>query len=118
MIAELTVISRGRGVYDLTSKVERLIRSVEAERGVVLLYSLDPLCRLITIEYDADLVNDLLMLIKGLKAKNPYVVASIFQPSLLLPFKEGLLLGAFQQVCLLDLNERGGERRVIAEVLA
>ena len=118
MIAELIVRSRGRGVYDLTERVKRLVKSVEARRGVVLLYSPDPLCRLITIEYDADLVNDLLTLIGSMKAKNPYVVASIFPPSVLLPFEDGLFLGAFQQVCLLDLNEEGGERRVVAEGLA
>lgn len=118
MRAEIVVESVGRGVYDITAHVERLVKSSGLERGVVLLYSTDPLCRLITIEYDADLVEDLMEMISGLKAKNPYVVASIFQPSLLIPFEKGLLLGSFQQICLLDLNSSGGERKVVAEVIS
>jgi len=117
VIAEIAVESRGRGVYDITAKIEEVLRSSGRKRGLLLVYSLDPLCRLITLEYDADLVEDLMNLISSLKAKNPYVVASIFQPSVVLPFEEGLLLGPFQQVCLLDLNEGAGTRRVVVEVV-
>ncbi|MEM3647095.1 MAG: hypothetical protein QW334_03005, partial [Thermofilum sp.] len=77
---EIRVASRGRGVYDITAYVERLVKSSGARKGLLILYSVDPLCRLITIEYDADLVSDLMSLIGGFKAKNPYVVASIFHP--------------------------------------
>jgi len=115
---EIRVASRGRGVYDITAYAERLVKSSGARKGLLILYSVDPLCRLVTIEYDADLIGDLMSLIDGLKAKNPYVVASIFHPSLAIPFEEGLLLGPFQQVCLLDLNESAGERRVVAEVIS
>jgi len=114
---EVRVASGGRGVYDITAHVERLSRASGAERGIIILYSTDPLCRLITIEYDGDLIEDLMALIDGLKAKNPYVVASIFHPSLVIPFERGLLLGSFQQICLLDLNESAGERVVVAEVI-
>jgi len=113
--AEIRVASRGRGVYDITPHVERLARGVE--RGLLVLCTTDPLCRLITIEYDADLVEDLLTLIGSLKVKNPYVVASIFHPSLAIPLERGTALGAFQQICLLDLNESPGERLVVAEVV-
>jgi len=116
--ATIRVESGGRGVYDITHHVARLVRESGAERGLVVLYSTDPLARLITIEYDADLVEDLLALIDGLRAKNPYVVASIFHPSLAIPFERGLLLGAFQQICLLDLNSSPGERVVVAEVIS
>ncbi|MEZ0346129.1 MAG: YjbQ family protein [Infirmifilum sp.] len=118
MRAEIRVASGGRGVYDITPHVEKLVKSSGAGRGVVVLYSVDPLCRLITIEYDADLIEDLFTLIDSLKAKDPYVVASIFHPSLTIPFEHGLLLGAFQQICLLDLNGSPGERVVVAEVIS
>jgi thiamine phosphate synthase YjbQ (UPF0047 family) len=115
--AEIVVESGGRGLYDITPQLQRLVKASGLERGVALLYSVDPLCRLVTIEYDADLVEDLMTLISNLKARNPYVVASIFQPSVVVPFEGGLLLGAFQQICLLDLNEAGGARRVVVEVV-
>ncbi|MEM0226634.1 MAG: YjbQ family protein [Thermofilaceae archaeon] len=117
MREEVRVASGGRGVYDITAHVERLSRASGAERGIIILYCTDPLCRLITIEYDGDLIEDLMALIDGLKAKNPYVVASIFHPSLVIPFERGLLLGSFQQICLLDLNESAGDRVVVAEVI-
>lgn len=117
MIAEVAVESKGRGVYDVTARIEEVLRSSGKRRGLTLVYSLDPLCRLVTLEYDADLVEDLMSLISGLKARNPYVVASIFQQSMVLPFEEGLLLGPFQQVCLLDLNEDAGTRRLVVEVI-
>lgn len=118
VITEIKVNSGGRGVYDITLDVEKALKSTGLKKGIALLYSVNPLCRLITIEYDGDLIEDLMTLIDGLKAKNPYVIASIFQPSLAIPFEEGLLLGAFQQICLLDLNESSGERKVLLEVIA
>ncbi|GEM_PF-634666 len=117
VIAEVTLESRGRGVYDVTASIKEVLRSSGKKRGLVLVYSPDPLCRLVTLEYDADLVEDLMSLISGLKARNPYVIASIFPQSIVLPFEESLLLGPFQQVCLLDLNESTGTRRVVAEVV-
>lgn len=113
----MKIVSRGRGVYDITQHVDELVRASGAQRGLILAFSADPLCRLITIEYDPDLIADLLELIGSLKAKNPYVVASIFQPSIVIPFEGGLRLGAFQQVCLLDLNESPGERSLLLEVI-
>ena len=115
---EIKVSSGGRGVYDVTPYVMELVKASGAERGLVILYSMDPLARLITIEYDADLIEDLLALIESLKVKNPHVVASIFHPSLVIPFERGLLLGAFQQICLLDLNDTPGDRIVVAEVIS
>ena len=63
VIAEIAVESRGRGVYDITAKIEEVLRSSGEKRGLLLVYSLDPLCRLITLEYDTDLVEDLMDLI-------------------------------------------------------
>lgn len=118
MLRELTVESRGRGAYDITPLVEEVVRESGLRKGVIFLFTTDPLCRLITIEYDANLVEDLMSLISGLKVRNPYVIASIFQSSATIPFEGGLQLGAFQQVCLLDLNESTGARKVLAEVVA
>jgi len=115
--SELIVESGGRGLYDITTQLRQLVRASGLKRGVAILYSEDPLCRLVTLEYDADLVEDLMSLISNLNAKNPYVIASIFQPSMVIPFEEGLLLGSFQQICLVDLNESGGARKVVVEVI-
>jgi len=114
---EIVVESGGKGLHDITSQLERFVKTSGLEKGIAILYSVDPLCRLVTIEYDSDLIEDLMTLISNLKAKNPHVVASIFQPSMAVPFEKGLLLGSFQQVCLLDLNERGGTRKVVVEVI-
>lgn len=115
---EVRVASGGRGVYDITPYIDALVKASGVEKGLVVLYSADPLCRLITLEYDPDLVQDLMTLIDNLKAKNPYVIAAIFQPSLVIPLEGGLQLGAFQQICLLDLNSDPGERVVYAEVIS
>ena len=117
MRRELLVPSKGRGVYDITSLVEKLVRDSGAERGVILLFSVDPLTRFVTVEYEGNLVQDLMSLLDGMKTSNPYVLAALFHPSLAVPFERGLLLGAFQQICLLDLNEKEGERRIVAEVV-
>ncbi len=117
VIAEIKIQSAGRGVYDLTPYVEKVVKSAGLESGAVLLYSVDPLVRLITIEYDPDLIEDLLALVSSWKVKDPYVIASVFQPSLVIPVEKGLLLGSFQQICLLDLNEREGVRKLIVEVV-
>ncbi|MEM1508586.1 MAG: YjbQ family protein [Thermofilaceae archaeon] len=117
MITEIEIQSAGRGVYDITPYVEQAIKSAGLKKGVVLLYSTDPLARLITIEYDVDLIEDILTLVNSWKVKDPHVIASVFQPSLIIPVEEGLLLGSFQQICLLDLNEKEGTRKLVIEVM-
>lgn len=117
VITEIEIQSAGRGVYDVTPYVERAVKSAGLKRGTVLLYSMNPLARLITIEYDADLIEDVLALVNSWKVKDPHVIASVFQPSLIIPVEEGLLLGSFQQICLLDLNEKEGARKLVIEVV-
>jgi len=114
----LRVESRGRDAIDLTPIIEKTVREEGVEEGVVIVYVEDPLCALVTLEYDADLVEDLWSMLDKLPSANPHVKASIFHRSVVIPIEQGRpALGSFQQLCLLDLSSEAGGRRVVVKVI-
>ncbi len=114
----VTVESRGRGAYDITDELRRLVKEKELRDVLLLLSVVDPLTSLVTMEYEPNLIADLGELVDRLPGSSPHVKNAVFPKTLAVPVKNGdLALGSFQQVVLLDLSGRPGEKKVAVTVV-
>ena len=113
----IEVKSKGRGVFDFTNKVMEILKKEEINSGVLVLYAIDDLCSIITMEYEPRLISDLGKLLEGLNVSDR-VKSSLFPISIAIPIiDKELFLGSFQQVCLLDLSGEEGIKKVAVVLL-
>ncbi len=121
-------------IIDLTAKVEAIIRGKAAQNGLVTLWVAGSTAALTTIEYEPGLIQDLKDLLEKLVPSNKryhhdarwgddngfsHLRASLLGPSLALPIADGRpSLGTWQQVVLLDFDNRPRRREILVQVLA
>jgi secondary thiamine-phosphate synthase enzyme len=122
----------GTDILDITSQVQELVKATGLARGLVHLFISGSTAALTTIEYESGVVSDLRAAIERLFPQNiPYdhdrrwgdgngyahVRAALLGPSLSVPVQEGkLALGTWQQIVLLDFDNRGRQRRILVQV--
>lgn len=125
-----------RGDTDILNITPQIAREVEASgisSGVVTLFISGSTAGITTVEYESGLIQDLReswerLIPKGigyyhdrqLGEGNGYahVRASLLGPSLSIPFvQRKLLLGAWQQVVLIDFDNRPRSREVVLQIV-
>lgn len=120
-------------VVDLTPRVEEFVRRSGVREGTVNLFVPGSTAGLTTLEYEPGVVDDLRDCFERLVPRDlPYaherawhdgnghshVRAALLGPSLVLPVREGrLLLGTWQQVVLVDFDNRPRRREWAATVM-
>lgn len=120
-------------IIDLTAKVQERIQQQKIQRGLAMLFVSGSTAALTTIEYEPGLVQDLTELVERLIPSNKryhhddrwgddngfsHLRASLFGPSLHIPIDGGkLLLGMWQQIVLLDFDNRPRSREVLLQVM-
>jgi len=123
----------GTDILDLTPQVQQQVGRAGIAHGLVHLFISGSTAALTTIEYESGVVNDLRAAIERLFPQDlPYehdrrwgdgngyahVRAAFFKPSLTLPLTEGRLeLGTWQQIVLLDFDNRPRRRRIRGQVM-
>ncbi len=123
----------GTDILDLTGMVQDRVRESRITGGILTLFISGSTAALSTIEFESGVVNDLRAAIERLFPKDmPYehdrrwgdgngyshVRAAFLKPSLTIPITEGhLLLGTWQQIVLLDFDNRPRQRRVQGQVM-
>ncbi|MBW2028378.1 MAG: YjbQ family protein [Deltaproteobacteria bacterium] len=123
----------GTDIIDLTPTVTEVISGIGISMGSVTLFIPGSTAALTTIEYEKGVVNDLKRAIERIAPEDIYyehdkawgdgngyshVRAAILGPSLHIPIVNGLLtLGTWQQVVLLDFDNRARKRRVIVQAM-
>ena len=129
----LTVPSKGdTDIVDLTAKVQELVRRHGFGEGQALVFVSGSTAGLTTLEYEPGLLHDLPAAFERLAPRNlryahedtwhdgnghSHVRASLLGPSLTVPFREGrLLLGTWQQIVLLDFDNRPRRREVVVQL--
>lgn len=130
----LTVPARGfSDVVDLTPDVARALASFSLREGVLTVFVPGSTAGVTTIEFEPGAVSDLKAAIERLAPEGiPYahdarwgdgngfshVRAALMGPSLSVPFSGGeLLLGAWQQIVLVDFDNRPRRRSVIVQAV-
>ena len=123
----------GTDILDLTAMVAAEVEQTGVAEGLLTLFISGSTAALSTIEFETGVVNDLRDAIDRLFPRDiPYehdrrwgdgngyahVRAAFLKPSLTIPIAEGrLLLGTWQQIVLLDFDNRPRQRRIQGQVM-
>ncbi|MEW5724595.1 MAG: secondary thiamine-phosphate synthase enzyme YjbQ [Thermodesulfobacteriota bacterium] len=125
--------SAGTDTVDLTEAVQDRLRLSGLRDGVVVVFVPGSTGAVTTIEYESGVLNDLARAVERLAPEGleyehdrrwgdgngyAHVRAALLGPSLCVPVREGrLVLGTWQQIVLLDFDNRPRQRRVLVQVL-
>jgi secondary thiamine-phosphate synthase enzyme len=132
--AELQLSTQGDGdVVDLSDEVARVVRESGAARGLVNVFVVGSTAAVTTMEHERGGVADLQALLERLvPASGDYLHntlnhdtnshahqrASLIGPSETIPFENGRLgTGTWQQVVLVDFDDRPRSRTVVVSVV-
>jgi secondary thiamine-phosphate synthase enzyme len=123
----------GTDVIDITDRVRRQVEKSSVRNGVVSLFIPGSTAALTTIEYESGAVHDLERAVERIAPANmdyehnerwgdgngyAHVRAALLGPSLQVPLVDGrLTLGTWQQLVLLDFDNRPRERRIILQAM-
>jgi secondary thiamine-phosphate synthase enzyme len=130
---EIHVKTTGRtDIIDLTYQVSSEVKNSSIENGSVALFVPGSTAALTTIEFESGVINDLKKAIERMAPENIYyehnerwgdgngyshVRAALVGPSLHIPIIESrMTLGTWQQIVLLDFDNRPRERRIIVQI--
>jgi len=131
---QLRISSRGDGdVVDLTADVARVVAASGIERGIVAVFVPGSTAAVTALEHEPGGLQDLRAALDRLIPRDgPYehnrlnhdtnshahIRAAIVGPSESVPLEAGrLLLGTWQQIVLVDFDDRPRERTVIVTVV-
>jgi secondary thiamine-phosphate synthase enzyme len=131
---ELRLATRGDGdMHDLTSNVASLVRESGVTDGIVTVFAPGATAGVTTIEFEPGLRQDFPEAMDRFAPRDiPYahdetwhdgnghshVRASTIGPSLTVPVAAGkLVLGTWQQIVLVDFDNRARDRRVVITVM-
>ena len=132
--AKLTQETQGFcDIIDITAKVRGVIEKEKVQRGQATLVVSGSTAALTTIENESGLVQDLKEFVEKLIPSDrryhhdarwgddngfSHLRASLFGPSLAIPIDNGRpLLGTWQQVVLLDFDNRPRTREIIVQLI-
>ena len=120
-------------VHDLTSKVSQLLQRAELRDGTITVFVPGSTASITTIEFESGAIEDLKKAIERLAPQGihydhdarwgdgngfAHVRAALLGPSLSVPFTKGeLQLGTWQQIILIDFDNRPRQREVIVQVV-
>ena len=130
---QVQLATRGEDdIVDLTPQLQALVRKHALSDGQVLVFVSGSTAGITTVEYEPGLIEDLPQAFERIAPRNAryahherwhdgnghsHVRASLLGPSLTVPVSEGrLLLGTWQQVVLVDFDNRPRERQVVVQL--
>ena len=125
--------TRNTDVIDITPQVIKKTEKSALDLGALTLFVPGSTAALTTIEYESGAINDLKKAIERMAPEDNYyehnerwgdgngyshVRAALIGPSLHIPIIDGkLTLGSWQQIVLLDFDNRPRERKIIIQIL-
>ena len=120
-------------LIDITGKVTNVLKDSGISSGIVTIFVPGSTAGVTTIEYEEGAVRDFQAAIERIAPKGihyhhdarwgdgngySHIRASLLGPSLTVPFSSSkLLLGTWQQIVLIDFDNRPRTRRVVIQVL-
>jgi secondary thiamine-phosphate synthase enzyme len=131
----LRLQTRGNGeIVDLTDGVKSIVRTAEVDQGLVSVFATGSTVAVTTMEYEPGGIADLEALLERLIPErgdyehnrlnhdtnsHAHLRAALIGPSETIPLVEGhLALGTWQQVVLIDFDDRPRQRTVTVQVLS
>jgi secondary thiamine-phosphate synthase enzyme len=120
-------------IIDITAKVREPIEKEKIAQGLVTVFVSGSTAALTTIEFESGLVQDLKELVEKIIPSGrryhhddrwgddngfSHLRAALFGPSLAIPIENGRpVLGTWQQIVLLDFDNRPRTREIIVQVM-
>lgn len=120
-------------IHDLTSEVAGVIQRSGLQGGIACVFSSSSTSAVTTLEYEPGLLEDLPAALERLFPKelrygheerwhdgngHSHVRAAVLGPGLSLPFQDGRpLLGTWQQVVFVELDNKPRRRRVLVQLV-
>jgi secondary thiamine-phosphate synthase enzyme len=121
-------------IVDLTEGVRRVVRTAGVERGLVTVFATGSTVAVTTMEYEPGGISDLQSLLERLIPQHgdyehnrlnhdtnahAHLRAALVGPSEAIPLVDGeLTLGTWQQIVLIDFDDRPRKRVVTVQVLS
>jgi secondary thiamine-phosphate synthase enzyme len=129
------VSTKGHGdTIDITARVGQAIRESGLNDGIALIFAAHSTVAITTIEYEEGVVSDLKRVLEEIAPEEAdyehhkkwgdhngaaHVKSAILGTDFLLPVENGQpMLGTWQQIVLIDFDEKAREREVIVKVIA
>src|SRR5437867_2634917 len=119
--------------HDLTARVEEIVRKAKLGNGIVTVFARGSTAAITTIEFEGGAVEDLKKAIERLAPQNihydhdkrwgdgngfSHIRAALLGPSLTVPVTNGeLQLGTWQQIVLVDFDNRPRQREVLVQLV-
>ncbi len=120
-------------IIDITREAAALLSKSELSNGTVTFFVSGSTAGLTTVEYEPGLLRDLPETFEKIAPEgiryhhdatwgdgngSAHVRASLLGPSLVVPFTAGkMMLGTWQQVILVDFDNRSRQRRVVMQIM-
>jgi secondary thiamine-phosphate synthase enzyme len=120
-------------IVDITSQVSHAVKQSGLRAGIVTIFVAGSTAGITTVEYEPGLIADLQtaferLVPQGLDYKHnnrwgdgnghSHVRASLLGASMMVPFAEGRpMLGTWQQVVLIDFDNRPRTREIIVQII-
>ena len=120
-------------IIDITDKVQEQVRKEKIRNGLATLFISGSTAAVTTVEYEPGLLKDLKEVLEKLIPSDKryhhddrwgddngfsHLRASLFGPSLQVPIESGrLLLGNWQQIVLLDFDNRPRTREIMVQIM-
>jgi len=120
-------------IIDITAKVLEQLERQPIRNGLATLFVSGSTASLTTIEYESGILKDMKELLEKLIPSNrkyhhddrwgddngySHLRASLLGPSLQIPIEDGkLLLGTWQQIVLLDFDNRPRTREIMVQIM-
>jgi secondary thiamine-phosphate synthase enzyme len=131
---EITVATEGNcDIKDITPEVQKILKNSKLQEGNCNIFSIGSTASITTIEYEPGLLKDIpKVLEKLIPAYSKYyhndtwgdsnghshIRSSVFGTSLNVPFvKSELILGTWQQIVLIDFDNRKRTRRIAIQLI-
>lgn len=131
---EFGVVTRGHNdIINITEKLTKIIKKFSIQDGIMNIFVVGSTVGITTIEYEPGLIKDLSEILERLVPTNKtyhhdntwqdgngyaHIRSSIIGTSLSIPIGGGdLQLGTWQQVVLIDFDNKARNRKVICKIL-
>jgi len=120
-------------IIDITSQVSKIVKESNVKDGICLVFVAHSTCAITTIEYEEGAIKDFKRALEIIAPMNEnyehckkwgdcngyaHIRAALMKPSLAVPIENGkLILGTWQQITLIDFDNRPREREIIIKVI-
>ncbi|MCD6358697.1 MAG: YjbQ family protein [Dehalococcoidia bacterium] len=120
-------------IIDITQQISNEIEGSNLETGIVTVFVAGSTAGVTTIEYESGLIADIKLFFENIAPQSihynhnirwndgnghAHIRASILGPSITIPFtQKSLMLGTWQQIILIDFDNRPRSRQVILQLI-